>query len=113
VLHTAGRRLKYAHANLMLAACYDHAMSALQVKNFPDDLHAKLRERAARQGRSVSGYVLEALERDLAIPSTREWLNSLEEDPSTDVRSQDIVRAVQEGRDEREEQLERAFLNRH
>ena len=88
-------------------------MSALQVKNFPEALHARLRERAARQGRSVSGYVLEALERDLSIPSTREWLSGLEADPSTDVRSQDIVRAIQEGRNEREEQLERAFLDRH
>jgi plasmid stability protein len=96
----------------MLAACYAHAMSALQVKNFPEDLHARLRRRAAREGRSVSSYVLDALERDLAVPSTREWLDSLREDPATDVKSQDIVDMIQAGRDERGEQILRAIADR-
>ena len=88
-------------------------MAALQVKNFPDDLHAKLRERAARQGRSVSGYVLDALERDLAVPSTLEWLTDLRGDPATDVKSQDIVDAIQAGREEREQQILDAISDRH
>jgi antitoxin FitA len=97
----------------MPLACYLHAMSALQVKNFPDDLHAKLRERAAREGRSVSGYVLATLERDLAAPSTREWLDGLKRDPATDVKSEQITRAIQAGRDERDEQILRAIADRH
>ena len=88
-------------------------MSAIQVKNFPEDLHAKLRERAARRGRSVSGYVTEVLERDLSRPTTREWLDSLKQDPPTDLTSEEIVNAIHEGRAERDEQLLRAITDRH
>jgi plasmid stability protein len=87
-------------------------MSAIQVKNFPEDLHAKLRERAARQGRSVSGYVTDVLERDLSRPTTREWLDSLKQDPPTDLTSEEIVNSIQEGRAERGEQLLRAITDR-
>jgi plasmid stability protein len=88
-------------------------MSAIQVKNFPADLHAKLRERAAKRGRSVSGYVTEVLERDLSMPSTREWLDSLKEDPPTDITSEEIVNSIHEGRAERDEQLLGAIADRH
>ncbi len=88
-------------------------MSAIQVKNFPEDLHAKLRERAARQGRSVSGYVTDVLRRDLARPTTREWLDSLAQDPPTDLTSAEIQRALHEGRRERDEQILRAITDRH
>ena len=87
-------------------------MSAIQVKNVPQDLHARLRQRAASQGRSVSSYVLDTLERDLALPSMREWLDNLKRDPVTDIGSEEIVGAIQEARDERDEQLERAFFDR-
>jgi antitoxin FitA len=57
----------------MLAACYDHAMSVLQIKNIPPDLHDAIRRRAAEQGLTVSDYILELVRRDLAVPSQREW----------------------------------------
>ncbi len=88
-------------------------MSALQVRNFPADLHIKLRERAAREGRSVSGYVTEVLRRDLARPTTREWLDSLKRDPPTDIASEEIAKSIHEGRAEREEQILRAIADRH
>jgi plasmid stability protein len=88
-------------------------MSAIQVKNFPEDLHAKLRERVAKQGRSVSEYVTEVLERDLSTPTTREWLDSLKEDPPTDITSEEIVNSIHEGRAEREEQLLGVVADRH
>jgi plasmid stability protein len=88
-------------------------MSAIQVKNFPEDLHAKLRDRAARQGRSVSGYVTDVLERDLSRPTTREWLDSLKQDPSTDLTSEEIASSIREGHAERGEQLLRAIADRH
>jgi antitoxin FitA len=88
-------------------------MSAIQVKNFPEDLHAKLRERAARQGRSVSAYVRDVLERDLARPTTREWLDSLKEDePVSGIASEEIVSLIHQGRAERDEQILRAIADR-
>ncbi len=88
-------------------------MSAIQVKNFPEDLHAKLRERAARQGRSVSGYVTEVLRRDLSQSTTREWLDSLREDePVSAITSEEVVSLIHEGRAERDEQILRALSDR-
>jgi len=89
-------------------------MAALQVKNFPDDLHAKLRRRAAREGRSVSGYVLAILRDDLERPDWQEWFATLDtREPVVGFTREDVIAAIDEARDEREEQLERAFLDRH
>jgi antitoxin FitA len=67
-------------------------MSAIQVKDVPGDLHERLRERARAEGRSLSDYVLYVLERDLARPTTREWLEELKRsDPVTDVSREDIL----------------------
>ncbi len=98
----------------MLEACYIHAMSALQVKNFPDELHTKLRKRAAREGRSVSGYVLAVLTEDLERPDWDEWFATLNtREPVAGITREDVSASIDEARSEREEQLERAFLDRH
>jgi plasmid stability protein len=88
-------------------------MSAIQVKNVSEDLHRRLRERARREGRSLSDYIRETLERDLAVPSTREWLDSLKQDPGVDIAPGEIARVIEEGRAERDEQILRAISARH
>jgi plasmid stability protein len=80
----------------MLPACDDHAMGALQVKNIPPDLHDAIRRRAAEQGLTVSGYVLELVRRDLAGPSQREWFAELAGRES--VERADILGALDAGR---------------
>jgi plasmid stability protein len=85
-------------------------MSAIQVKNVPPELHARLRERARREGRNLSDYVLQALERDLSVPSTREWLERLSEDePVRGITSEEIADSIRKGRAERDEQILRAL----
>jgi antitoxin FitA len=97
----------------MPMACYCHAMSAIQVKNVPDELHERLRSRARAEGRSMSDYVLYVLERDLALPTTREWLEQLKRsEPVTSVSREDILVALHEGREERDEQI-RTALSSH
>jgi len=88
-------------------------MSAIQIKNVPPDLHERLRERARREGRNLSEYALAVLERDLATPTTREWLERLRQDePVRGITSEDIVSLIHEGRAERDEQILRALSNR-
>jgi antitoxin FitA len=97
----------------MLVACYYPAMGAIQIKNVPPELHARLRERAAREGRNLSDYTLAVLERDLALPTTREWLERLRADePVQDIASQDIVDSIHKGRAERDEQIFGALAGR-
>jgi plasmid stability protein len=88
-------------------------MSAIQIKNVPPDLHDRLRERARREGRNMSEYALDVLERDLALPTTREWLERLREDePVPGIASEEIVGLIDEGRAERDEQILRAISDR-
>jgi plasmid stability protein len=88
-------------------------MSAIQIKNVPPELHARLRERARQERRSLSEYTLRVLERDLALPSTREWLRRLEQDePVAGITSEDIASSIREARAERDEQLLPAPANR-
>ena len=85
-------------------------MSAIQVKEVPFELHERLRARARSEGRSLSGYVLGLIERDLAMPTMREWLDGLGRDePVTGISSEDVVAAIHEGRAERDEQIRRAI----
>jgi hypothetical protein len=45
-------------------------MSTLVIKNFADDLHARLKEQAERNRRSVTKEVITIIERDLTAPRT-------------------------------------------
>jgi plasmid stability protein len=88
-------------------------MSAIQIKNVPPELHDRLRKRARREGRNLSEYALDVLERDLALPTTREWLERLREDePVPGITSDEIVSLIHEGRAERDEQILRAISDR-
>jgi plasmid stability protein len=49
-------------------------MANLQVKNLPNDLHAKARARADAQHLTLSAYVARLIQRDVSEPSLDEWL---------------------------------------
>lgn len=88
-------------------------MSAIQIKNFPDDLHQRLRERARRQGQSLSDYVRKLIELDLALPTTDEWLERVgKREPVTGVGPGEIATLIAEGRSERDAQIRNA-ITRH
>jgi hypothetical protein len=66
-------------------------------------LHEAVRRRAAEEGMTVSEYILDLLQRDLARPSRRQWLcNLITREPIVGV---DIVAALDGIRDERERGL--------
>jgi hypothetical protein len=74
------------------------------------ELHERLRERARREGRNLSEYALAVLERDLTIPTTRDWLDRLKQDePVEDVSSAEIAELIDHGRAERDERVLRSF----
>lgn len=58
----------------MPGECYWHPMANLQVKNVPDQLHRKLKQRAKRQGRTVRDLVLDAVRREVAREDFRDRL---------------------------------------
>jgi plasmid stability protein len=88
----------------MLEACYDHAVSAIQVKNVPDELHEALRQRASAEGVPVGEIVLRALRTELRRATFREWSDTVARrvprpDPETRARMRAVIE--EERRDRR------------
>ena len=74
----------------------------LQVRNLPDEIHAKLKQRARDAGLSLSDFVAQELAAVVATKSNREvmeWVK-LNRDPSTTADTADAVHASREERDE-------------
>lgn len=49
-------------------------MKNLQIRNVPDDVHRRLKARAAMEGRSLSELALDELKKSLERPTRRELL---------------------------------------
>lgn len=77
-------------------------MSFIQVKNVPERVHEAVRQRAAREGMTLSDYVLDLIQRDLALPSRREWLDRLATRRPVEV---DALAALDAARAERDDYL--------
>ncbi len=66
----------------------------IQIRNVPDDLHSKLKARAAKLGLSLSDYLLSEIEEAADKPTLQEWLElakklpprTFEEDTATIIR---------------------------
>lgn len=85
----------------MLRACYSHAMSAIQVKNVPPEVHDALRAKAEAEGKTVGEVILEAIRRDLRHQSMREWLDHLKTLPRPDPPlSRELVAQIMREADE-------------
>ena len=69
-------------------------MKMIQVRNVPDEIHRELKIRAARQGVSLSDYVLELARRDVGLPTMEEWIARVSAKPwiDSDVSVEDIIR---------------------
>lgn len=72
----------------------------VQVRNVPDDLHRKLKARAALAGMSISEFLLREIERSLARPTPEELLQRLRSHGRVDLVESvaEAVAAEREGR---------------
>lgn len=60
---------------VMQTACkYAICMTSLQIRNLPDELHRRLKARAALEGQSLSEYALGELRRAMQRPTRRELI---------------------------------------
>ncbi len=75
-------------------------MANVQIRNVPDDLHRRLKARAALEGRSLSDYALAELQRSLDRPTRAEVLERIRgrSTPSSPVTAADIVRSERDAR---------------
>jgi antitoxin FitA len=72
----------------------------VQIRNVPDDVHRKLKARAALAGMSISEYLLRELERSLARPIPEELLERLRSHGRVDLAESvaEVVAAEREDR---------------
>ena len=76
----------------------------IQIRNVPDDLHRTLKERAAREGMTLSDYLLSEVERVAKKPTMKEWLEKVSRDEPVEVDEppQEIIRRLRDADDSRD-----------
>lgn len=75
-------------------------MANVQIRNVPDDLHRKLKERAAKQGMSLSDYLLHEVEVIAGRPTLEEFFERLNhhEPVNPSVSPADMIREERDSR---------------
>ena len=85
----------------MQSACNSVArMANLQIRNVPDDVHRRLKARAALEGRSLSEFALAELRRSLDRPTRAEVLDRISGRTSP-VEPVDTAALIRDDRDAR------------
>lgn len=85
----------------MRNACkYAERMKMVQIRNVPDDLHRRLKARAALEGTSLSEYALSELRRALERPTRQELIERVRGRDAATVR-ETAAEAVRSERDAR------------
>jgi len=74
-------------------------MSMIQVRNVPEQLHRRLKERAAREGITLSDLALAVLARSLERPTRQELLERLAAQPLRAYLGETPAEAVRAERD--------------
>lgn len=72
----------------------------IQIRNVPDELHRKLKARAAMEGMSLSDYLLTEIRRLAAQPTLREFLEGLHQREPVKLRESPaaVIRAERDAR---------------
>jgi len=77
-------------------------MTALQIRSVPEELHRKLKARAAQRGQSLSEYAIEVLRRAAETPTIEELTERIRSRSPAGKASTDevvaLIRADREGR---------------
>jgi len=75
-------------------------MPALQIRNLPEDVHRKLKARAAERGQSLSEYASGILAKEAQSPTIDEWWEKVKSrGPAGDVTTEDIVAVIRADRE--------------
>jgi plasmid stability protein len=76
-------------------------MTAITIRDVPDDTVNVLKVRAAQAGKSLQAYALDLLSREAAKPTLAEMATRLERETRTELDTTDILDAIEDGRDRR------------
>ncbi len=76
-------------------------MSMIQVRNVPERLHRELTNRARRRGQTLTRYIQDLLEREVARPPADELFDLIEATPPVTLGrpAADLIREERAGRE--------------
>ncbi|MFD7452999.1 antitoxin [Kitasatospora sp. NPDC059827] len=74
-------------------------MTALTIRDVPEDQLRILEVRAARAGKSLNAYVLDLIARETSKPTLAETVARLDRETSAGVSTVDVLAAIDEGRE--------------
>ncbi|MEU0069513.1 antitoxin [Streptomyces sp. NPDC006332] len=76
-------------------------MTAITIRDVPEDTVNALKVRAAQAGKSLQAYALDLLSRDAAKPTLAEMATRLERETRAELSTIDILDAIDDGRNRR------------
>lgn len=76
-------------------------MTAITIRDVPDDTVNALKVRAAQAGKSLQAYALDLLAREAVKPTLAEMATRLERETRTELDTTDILDAIEDGRHRR------------
>ncbi|WP_175410772.1 antitoxin [Streptomyces sp. TRM64462] len=76
-------------------------MSALTIRDLPDDAFQALKARAAQAGQSLQAYVTDLLIQQTSRPTWAEITERLEVEATATLTTEDVLASIDEGRDGR------------
>ncbi len=86
----------------MCSTCFNvlHMSVMVQIRNMPDELHRILKSRAAKQGQSLSDYLLAELRQSAELPTLEEMRERLQRRPrvNPDISSAQLIREERDSR---------------
>lgn len=91
---------QFWRTSMCIACSYAHHMKMVQIRNVPDDVHRRLKARAALEGQTLSDYALAELCRALERPTRRELVERVAARERAMV-SEEVVDALRAERESR------------
>ena len=76
-------------------------MTAITIRDVPDETLKTLKVRAARAGKSLQAYALDLLARETSKPSLDEVATRLERETRTELGTTDVLEVIEDGRERR------------
>lgn len=85
----------------MWSTCFNalHMSKMVQIRNMPDEMHRTLKARAAKEGKSLSDYLLGELRKSAEVPTMAEMLERIRNRPSVEeCSSEEAIRVERDSR---------------
>ncbi|MER7671744.1 antitoxin [Kitasatospora sp. NPDC096128] len=73
-------------------------MTALTIRDVPDDQIQTLKVRAAQAGKSLQAFMQDLIAREASKPTMAEMMARLDRETTADVSAADVLAAIDEGR---------------